>query len=188
MCPAHPPTAKSQGKFSVAAGYVCLCSRNETAMSRSSVEYVYGKDLFQDCLISFLFPFQPSENDQLKFDSHVLLHDMVSQVAEHTLFLFFGENSNSQQSSSCTWTYFPASIISRVIVFRKFFTGNCCSPGLLQRELKCYKWNNFPITTINHLKVQTELLTFLTLLLQLDAHIIYPVTAKNTRLLGQCRT
>lgn len=58
-------------------------------MSRSSVEYVYGKDLFLDCLISFLFPFQPSENDQLKFDSHVLLHDMVSQVAEHTLFCFF---------------------------------------------------------------------------------------------------
>lgn len=58
-------------------------------MSGSSVEYVCGKDLFEDCLISFLFPFQPSENDQLKFDSHVLLHDMVSQVAEHTLGFFF---------------------------------------------------------------------------------------------------
>lgn len=110
---------------------------------------------------------------------------MVSQVAEPTLF-FFPENSNSQQSSSCTWTYFPASIIFRVIVFRKSFTGNCCSPGLLQRELKCYTWNNSPITTINHLKVQTELLTFLTLLLQLDAHIIYPVTAKKKQVCWDC--
>lgn len=58
-------------------------------MRRSSVENVGGNDLFQDYLINFLFPFQPSENDQLKFDSHVLLHDMVSQVAEHALFYFF---------------------------------------------------------------------------------------------------
>lgn len=60
-------------------------------MSGSSVDNACGNDVFQDYLINFLFPFQPSENDQLKFDSHVLLHDMVSQVVERALFIFFAE-------------------------------------------------------------------------------------------------
>lgn len=102
----------------------------ETAMSRSSVEYVYVNDLFSDCLISFLFPFQPSENDQLKFDSHVLLHDMVSQVAEHALFLFGKQRPATVLLMYTDW-------LSCITVFRKSFIGSCCSPGLLQRESKC---------------------------------------------------
>lgn len=43
---------------------------------------------------------------------------------------------------------------------RKSFTGNCCSPGLLQRALKCYTWNSFLIVMIvKNLKIQTKLQT-----------------------------
>lgn len=55
---------------------------------------------------------------------------------------------------------------------RKSFTGNCCSPGLLQRELKCCRWNSCHTATIvKNLQTKTKLLTFITLPLQPKQHL-----------------
>lgn len=63
---------------------------------------------------------------------------------------------------------------------RKSFTGNCCSPGLLQRELKCCRWNScHTVMSVKNLQTQTKLLTFITLPLQPKQHLVFSYWNKN---------